>query len=329
MTARSFMVTWHAPDEVTEPWDIVPILEEQDVIVRMVWQFELCPTTGRLHLQGYCELNPRSPQRMSRVKAVLGAPTAHLERRLGTAGQAVAYCTKDESRAPGPLAGPLWWPREWSPEKTQGRRTDLDELLKAVQEGQGLRQVAEANPSVFVRYHKGIKAFKDLLFVPKDRGEQEVFVLYGDAGTGKSRYVFENFPEVFPVALGRAGGQLWWDGYDGESTIIIDDFHGEIPLVEFKRILDRHKMRVPVKGGFVPACWNTIFITSNMQPIDWYATPEPQDRQAIARRITGMRKFMCDVDGGRSEVVCVRCHFLGNLRCNCPVVPESPERLSL
>lgn len=329
MTSRSYVITWHAPDEATAPWDIVPILEEQDVVARMVWQFEVCPTTSRLHLQGYCEL--KGSHRIPKVKAALGAPTAHLERRQGTAGQAVAYCTKDESRAPGPLAGPMWWPREWSPQKTQGRRTDLDELLQGVLAGQGLRQVAEANPSTFVRYHKGIKAFKDLMFVPRDRGQQEVFVLYGAAGTGKSRYVFENFPDVYPVPLGRQGQQIWWDGYEGESTIILDDFHGEVPLVEFKRILDRHKMRVPIKGGFVAAAWSTIFITSNMQPIDWYATPEPEDRAAIARRITGMRKFMAGVDGGSasSEVVCVRCHFLGLLRCGCPSVPESPEQLSL
>lgn len=62
-----------------------------------VAQKEVCPTSGRLHWQGYIELKDKA--RLGKVKEVLGCPSAHLEMRRGTQAEAIAYCQKVETRA--------------------------------------------------------------------------------------------------------------------------------------------------------------------------------------------------------------------------------------
>ena len=52
--------------------------------------------------------------------------------------------------------------------------------------------------------------------------------------------------------------------------MVIDDFYGWIRLDEMLRILDRYPHRVEVKGGMVQFLAEKIYITSNVEPKDWY-----------------------------------------------------------
>lgn len=62
--------------------------------IRWVGQWEIAPSTGKKHWQGYVALDTR--MRRSQLKKLL--PTAHLELRRGKEWQAIGYCTKDETR---------------------------------------------------------------------------------------------------------------------------------------------------------------------------------------------------------------------------------------
>lgn len=54
---------------------------------------EVCPTTGKKHLQGYARFF--NSVRMTQVKKVFGDPAMHLELRKGTHEQNLAYCSKE------------------------------------------------------------------------------------------------------------------------------------------------------------------------------------------------------------------------------------------
>lgn len=41
---------------------------------------------------------------------------------------------------------------------------------------------------------------------------------YGETGTGKSRHVREKYPEAY-----IKGNNIWWDGYDGQDVVIIEE----------------------------------------------------------------------------------------------------------
>lgn len=238
-----------------------------------VWQLERCPTTGRLHFQGYSEF--RGAKRLRGVKHFLGHPTAHCERRNGPRLAAITYCKKSDTRVAGP------W-EIGSADVTPGRRTDLNELAEQIQLGKSLSEVRRDDPVNYIKYRKGIES---LVFATgKEKSKEfrsvEVLVYWGDAGSGKTRAAVENASDYYILDQGE---RVWFDGYEGETTLIIDDFYGWIKYGQLLRILDGYQYRCEIKGGFTYAMWTKVIITSNKEPVEWYAvglTP------ALERRIT-------------------------------------------
>lgn len=105
-----------------------------------VWQLEQ-GAAGTYHFQGTAEFT--KPQRLARVKQWL--PTAHLEPRRGTASQARAYATKEDTRIAGP----------WShgdPGTSQGKRIDLDQFRTDVVGGASDEKLLLEHLGVMARY---------------------------------------------------------------------------------------------------------------------------------------------------------------------------------
>ena len=157
-------------------------MEPDERVQYYIYQIEECPETGKLHLQGYVEFT--KPTRRKMVKRLFDDDSMHLEKRLGTAKQAIDYCRKEESRVDGP------W--EYGEHKGQGKRTDIDDCVSAITDGASWKEIIEECPSTFVRYHKGLEKVKFIMTESPKWRDVEVFVYWGKPGTGKSRKVFEN-----------------------------------------------------------------------------------------------------------------------------------------
>lgn len=245
-----------------------------------VWQLERSPETSRLHIQGYVEFD--SPMRLGRVKRSIGDDSVHLERRMGSANEAIAYCKKEESRVLGP------WEYGSHSHSRQGRRTDLHEVSDNILSGKTLYQVVDEHPTQYIKYRRGIES---LIYLTSTRGipkwrSLQVLVYYGDSGTGKTRKAIEDAGDEYYI-LDQAD-RLWFDGYHGDKTLIIDDFYGWIKYGMLLRILDGHPYRCEIKGGFTPAAWTRVVITSNKHPNEWYATGITP---ALRRRIHSVLRF--------------------------------------
>lgn len=64
---------------------------------------------------------------------------------------------------------------------------------------------------------------------------------------------------------------LWWDGYIGQKTVVLDDFRPWwCPFSFLLRILDRYPIRVQVKGGFVNFVPEKIIITTPLNIEDTF-----------------------------------------------------------
>lgn len=81
-----------------------------------IYQAETCPTTSRVHLQGYAEFT--RTMRMKKIKELFHDPTMHLEPRQGSREQARAYCKKAETRYAEPIEFGTW-------DVEPGKRLDL------------------------------------------------------------------------------------------------------------------------------------------------------------------------------------------------------------
>lgn len=68
-------------------------------------------------------------------------------------------------------------------------------------------------------------------------------------------------------------GAEWWDDYDCQPHVVIDDFApDQLEPARFKNLFDRYPMSVPIKGGFRPWIPKLVVITSNVDPASWYTT---------------------------------------------------------
>lgn len=80
--------------------DAFAVPDEDPNFKYMVYQVEKAPETGALHVQGYIELKRQTD--FTTVKSMFPCDV-HLERRLGTRAQAIAYCKKMETRYADPI----------------------------------------------------------------------------------------------------------------------------------------------------------------------------------------------------------------------------------
>lgn len=220
----------------------------------MVVQRERCPTSGRLHWQGYCVC--KHPVSLGGMQRLL--PGAHLEVRRGSHADARAYCTKDDTRVAGPF--------EFGREPVQGERTDLGDLCDLVRQGRSDRELAEAHPVSFLRYGAHINRLRMALLPPRST-KTRVVVLRGPTGCGKSRWAFGQFGDECYVK----DGSQWWDGYCGQRVVVLDEFYGQLAHSFMLTLMDRYPLNVQVKGGYATFNSPLIIITSNTDPREWYS----------------------------------------------------------
>ena len=108
---------------------------------------------------------------------------------------------------------------------------------------------------------------------------------YGKTGTGKSwKAEREN-----PGAYIKDPQERWWDGYDGEEVVIIDDFdkYQVKQGGDMKRWMDHRPFRAPIKGGYLTIRPRKIIVTSNYHPDQIWEDEETRD--PIKRRVRIVR----------------------------------------
>lgn len=108
--------------------------------------------------------------------------------------------------------------------------------------------------------------------------------LSGPAGTGKSHDVRE-YSRMAGIPFYEKSHNKWWDGYDGEPIVLLDDAHVEDKgwLAKFLKLwADAYAFKAETKGGMINIRPKHFIVTSNYGP-DEFAQHE-EDRPAIMRR---------------------------------------------
>lgn len=249
-----------------------------DIIRYICWGKEECPKTKKIHYQGWIQFV--NVKRMSRVKSIVGSKKLHVEMCRGTEQQNEKYCQKDNKYT---TLGQF---------KIQGQRTDLEEIHKEIKSGKKIGDIIESHFETFCRYRNGIKDGIQYYTKKNNKKFRNVHVEYyhGETGTGKTRLAMENNPDAFKIT----GDNLkWFDGYDGEKTLIIDEYANQCSVTKLLNLLDGYQLRLAVKGGFTYASWEKVIITSNLTPEELHFNAKDAHRQALFRRIDEITKFTC------------------------------------
>jgi len=234
--------------------EITKKLESLDTIYR-IWQWETCPDTGRIHCHAMLYWkNPRQwPKKIF--------PDAHCE-KVKNYEKCIQYCSKEESRLQGPF--------ESGERPEQGRRTDLEEIAKKISDGGSLESVADENPEMFVRFHRGLKELKTIKMKHRDKNNpMKIFWRWGSTGVGKTRYVWDNYDDIYKKDMSK-----WWDGYEQQEVILIDEFEKWWDFRDFLQLIDRYPEQGQIKGGYVKINSKICFITSEYHPDHYFKDTE-------------------------------------------------------
>jgi len=281
-----FTLNNYTTDEVTAVMGCIG-----NLIRYVIFGFE-CSESGTLHLQGYVEC-ARST-RVAALKKVEGFERAHFEPRFGSQDQAIEYCKKDGE----------WY--EYGEKKLDRKEQSgnlmqqrLIEVQKAITAGASEEEIFMMDPVVAVQHRQWIKEQR-MKVKPIRIKNLEVYLFIGKPGHGKTRLAKHIFPNIYDPPIGK---DLWFDHYYREPQVLIDDFSGNIRLVDALRLFDLYAIKVPVKHGFQWFCPEIIIITSNVHPSKWWNYTEREDSAyAIHRRIKHVWDFD-NIVNGRPSII--------------------------
>lgn len=245
-------------------WCFTSYAEERPIFPAakyVISQREKCPTTGRLHWQGFVAFP--NPRRMKSIKEMVGDETIHLE-ICRDAKASIQYCQKLETAIPGTVEEigtppvdvrePVWW-----------QTIPIAELW-------------EQEPEWMLRHYAGVNAYhKTKKTRQVCRPKPEVVILYGPPGTGKSTKA-RNCEDFYVKPSGD-----FWEGYHGQKRVIFDDFYGGEKYSDILRWCSENPIRVPIKGSSIDLAATEFYFTSNVEYTKWWKV---DDLSAFERRVT-------------------------------------------
>lgn len=111
---------------------------------------------------------------------------------------------------------------------------------------------------------------------------RQCWIFTGPTATGKSRRAWE---EAGLDAYPKDPRTKFWDGYQGEKHVVMDEFRGGIDISHLLRWLDRYPLRVEIKGASTISRMECMWITSNLTVDQWWPQLDAETLDAFKRRV--------------------------------------------
>jgi Putative viral replication protein. len=255
--------------------------------------------TGNEHMHIF--IYSHSPIRFSTAKKRF--PMSHLDKALGTCAENRAYLLKEgkwakTEKAETSISGSF---EEWGTIPTEGKETSpqKSKLIELIQSGMTTSEIILSNPNYAFKTND-INLLRETLLSDKySRVNRELTVTYifGNTGVGKSHYIFEHHSPLDICRITSYGNKLnptKFDSYHGQSTLVFEEYHSQINLPEMLNILDVYPLQLPARYNDRIACYNTVYIVSNLPLNAQYADYQAYDSatwNAFVRRITSIKEF--------------------------------------
>lgn len=224
---------------------------------------EICPSTGRPHVQSYIKF--KSPRYWTALRKQY--PGTRIAKANGNAYSNFKYCSKDDDFI------------EIGRRPKQGARSDLLAVKNAVKKGTTVRQIIE---DVAVNY-QSVKMAETMMkyFEQKRTWRPNVIWLWGETGNGKTEYAKKLCKNDF--CMSQSNGK-WWNEYDAHENVIIDDIREDwVPFKDLLSLLGEHAYTVETKGGTRQFLAKKIIITCPWKPQQLFGHIQEDIRQLLRR----------------------------------------------
>jgi len=195
--------------------------------------------------------------------------TCHLEPSRSIALE--AYVWKEATRIPGSQFELGFKP------VNPASKTDWELVWQAACAG----RILEISANIRVQHYRTLRCIASDYSAALET-VRTCWVYWGKSGTGKSRRAWE---EATFSAYTKSPRTKFWDGYQGEKCVVLDEFRGGIDVSYLLRWTDRYPCRVEIKGSSMPLCMTTLWITSNLSPDSWYPDLDSDTLAALKRRL--------------------------------------------
>jgi len=259
--ARYWLLTINDSD-TGESWVCPPELIEGTTWIR--GQKEIGANSGRPHWQ--LVVAYRDKVRLARL--VKDFPRCHAEPTQSASAN--DYVFKDETYIDGT--------RFELGEKPFNRSSKTDWALakKKAQEG----KIDDVPADVYIKYYRTLKQIAtDHMTKPADLSNVAGIWIYGPPGVGKSHFARQHYGS----SLYFKPQNKWWDGYQGEKNVLLDDFDYKGLGHHLKIWGDKYAFMAEQKGSSILIRPNNFIVTSNYS-IEELFTEDEALCAAIKRR---------------------------------------------
>jgi hypothetical protein len=192
----------------------------------LCYQRETCPSTGNKHWQGYVQFSTgRAKSAALRLLGWLNNGKSFTIRAArGDDQDNYDYCSKNDTSVEGT------WKEHGARQTIAKTKETVPKFHEACKAGTSEKQLWEDFPNLMssrMRDYTRLSLLYAKVREYKD-GERPVLKFYiGPTSSGKSRAAFADHPGAYSFDIGNGGSSTWACGYQGQETIIFDEFRGE------------------------------------------------------------------------------------------------------
>lgn len=243
--------------------------------IYLVQQEEECPTSKRVHWQGFVVLECKKA--LGYFKRLL--PSAHFECMRGSLDEAADYCCDPRKRMPGGLLledgfRPLYGDAARSASTTERYKRAYDLAVSG--------DFENIDPAMMIKHFGNIIKINTLFGIKPASIQSDTCPgvwLVGAPGSGKTTLV-QKFKHYSKSAENK-----WFDGYARESCIVVDDFapfHVAQTNI-LKQLGHQYAFQAETKGASIWVRPLACVVTSQYMIHDVWAK-DSESAAAIARR---------------------------------------------
>ncbi len=256
MKCRNWLLTLNNPGDL----DLT-----QEYLERIHLQMKARYTTGQLekgeegtpHIQFFMNfVNPTRPGSFKKFDTRI-----HYEPVTRTPDIASGYCMKADTRLEGPFEFGVKPVR-------RNNKVDWKEVLDNAKNG----NIDAIPDDIIIKHYGNLKRIQKDHMSFQDAPDLRGIWIYGQSGVGKSQYARAHYPDHYPKLCNK-----WWDGYQGQTNVIMDDFGKEHKCLgqQLKIWSDRYGCPLEIKGGSMPSAHVNFIVTSqySIEDIFWEDKP--------------------------------------------------------
>jgi len=246
--ARYWLLTLHQP--TWTPPETLP-----HGVTWLRGQKEQGSNTGAIHWQLFTAFG--RAVRLSAVKKIFGRGV-HAEPSRSEAAE--EYVFKDDTAIAGT--------RFELGAKAMKRNSKTD--WAAVKELAKNNQLDQIEDRIYVQNYRTLKLIAmDNMVQPNDMPGVTGIWIHGPPGTGKSHYARANYGS----SLYLKAQNKWWDGYQGQTNVLLDDLDSNCLSHYLKIWADKYAFMAECKGSSIQIRPKNFIVTSNYTPEQLFNDP--------------------------------------------------------